>query len=535
MRWIGVKRMKTVKKYLPVVFSLIVFGTCHLNQAAEAQEQYPRDARRYGLEHGSVRQIYFKSKIDGSDQYFLLQTPVDYQPTHPWPLLVTLHGLNDGPILAPIDRSMVQIGPYGRGSVWYEGIGAKDVFECIETVKRMIPIDEDRIYLCGFSMGGDAAFNLGLHTPDRWAACMPVCGKYDEIDAVSNGRYLPYAIHVGGKDTVRPPACCKPGYLRACESGFGSWTYTQYDEMGHSFWVDWTGAAKWLLSQTRVKNPPQVTFGTVDLNYNKAYWVEILSLEKYGRRGTVNASITKQTVQVTTNNVDGYRLKLEKPLLDPSQPVTIIENGREVFKGKVNSDGWFIHNPNRKSLDKKTGLCGPLWDIYSEPSILVCPTGGNSPEMNEAAERCASSFLKPKWMSEVSFKTVLDVDLTEEDIKSNNLVLFGNAETNCVLSLMADRLPVQMKGKTITARNKTITGKKIGFVLIYPNPLNPEKYVAVFSGCDPESVNCFGKIWPAYFPDVPKMIDVGVFELLPNDIVDWKLKGIFGSHWEWQD
>ncbi len=76
---------------------------------------------------------------------------------------------------------MLQIGPYGRGDQWYTGIGEKDVFECLEMAKKVFSVDEDRISLCGFSMGGVGTFKLGLRYPDIWAACVPVCGRCDEL------------------------------------------------------------------------------------------------------------------------------------------------------------------------------------------------------------------------------------------------------------------------------------------------------------------------------------------------------------------
>ncbi|MCK5640794.1 MAG: hypothetical protein KAJ19_08355, partial [Gammaproteobacteria bacterium] len=154
---------------------------------------------------GKVLHLTFKSEVDGSRQPFVAKIPKEYTPEKKWPLLVTLHGLGDGPILVPDIDSMVQIGPYGRGSVWYTGIGEKDVFECVKTAKRIFSIDESRVYLCGFSMGGAGTFNLGLRYPDKWAACVPVCGRSGDLALVENGRHLPFWIQTGKEDTVLPP------------------------------------------------------------------------------------------------------------------------------------------------------------------------------------------------------------------------------------------------------------------------------------------------------------------------------------------
>jgi len=91
-----------------------------------------------------------------------------------------------------------------------------------------------------------------------------------------------------------------------------------------------------------------------------------------------------------------------------------------------------------------------------------------------------------------------------------------------------------MKGNHIAAGGADYSGDNVGCVLICPNPLNRQKYVAVFSGNTAEAIDCFDKIWPN-LNSVPKNIDVGVFEISGyGNSVNWLFKGIFGSDWNWQ-
>ena len=99
-----------------------------------------------------------------------------------------LHGLGDGPILAPGMSSMIQIGPFGRGDLWYKGLGEQDVLESLEIARNIFNIDNDRISLCGFSMGAIGTFGLGLKYPDLWAACVPVCGRCETPELLTNAR-----------------------------------------------------------------------------------------------------------------------------------------------------------------------------------------------------------------------------------------------------------------------------------------------------------------------------------------------------------
>jgi hypothetical protein len=100
---------------------------------------------------------------------------------------------------------------------------------------------------------------------------------------------------------------------------------------------------------------------------------------------------------------------------------------------------------------------------------------------------------------------------------------------------MMDKLPVRADGSSVFAQNIKYFGDNIGFVLIYPNPSNQEKYVAVFSGNTARTIDCFEKIWPRFMSG-PKDIDIGIFEIdSEEDSVSWRLKGVFGSDWNWKD
>jgi predicted peptidase len=65
--------------------------------------------------------------------------------------------------------------PFARGTMGYQGIAEQDVYGVLADVKRRYPVDDDRIYLTGASMGGGGALWLGLTRPDLWAAVVPVC------------------------------------------------------------------------------------------------------------------------------------------------------------------------------------------------------------------------------------------------------------------------------------------------------------------------------------------------------------------------
>ena len=63
--------------------------------------------------------------------------------------------------------------PYGRYNNGSRFAGETDFFESLVDLKRRFPIDEDRIVIRGFSLGGATAWHLTAHYAADWAASAP--------------------------------------------------------------------------------------------------------------------------------------------------------------------------------------------------------------------------------------------------------------------------------------------------------------------------------------------------------------------------
>ena len=133
------------------------------------------------------KQIHaYYSAIDGSVQPYAITLPEGYDPAKPARLYVWMHGRQNNttesefifsqqtfrPGNVPVaDQGQIQLDLFGRinGGGWHWA-GEADVFEGIAAVKKRFKIDDRRILLRGFSMGGEGAWNIALHYPDRFAA-----------------------------------------------------------------------------------------------------------------------------------------------------------------------------------------------------------------------------------------------------------------------------------------------------------------------------------------------------------------------------
>lgn len=128
---------------------------------------------------------------------------------------------------------------------------------------------------------------------------------------------------------------------------------------------------------------------------------------------------------------------------------------------------------------------------------------------------------------------VADTALTDADLATKNLVLWGDPTSNKVLAnlLATGKLPLTWDAKTLTFRGQTYASAHHAPILIFPNPLNPSRYVVLNSGLDFRADGYTNNAL-----QTPKLPDWAVVDLRtppsprwPGKIVD---AGFFNEEWK---
>lgn len=116
-----------------------------------------------------------------------------------------------------------------------------------------LPIDCDRVYLTGLSMGGFGAWELAMRYPELFAALAPVCGGGDEAQA-ARLKNIPIRTGHGTADTVVWPIRTQR-MVDAVRKAGGSVQYTEYEGVGHNSWTPFyseqDGVVAWMFQQKR--------------------------------------------------------------------------------------------------------------------------------------------------------------------------------------------------------------------------------------------------------------------------------------------
>ncbi len=79
-------------------------------------------------------------------------------------------------------------------------------------------------------------------------------------------------------------------------------------------------------------------------------------------------------------------------------------------------------------------------------------------------------------------RSVLDRELTPQQIATSNLVLFGDAESNQVIAKLAGQLPLLWSEDSIAVGGSKVNRQGHVPIMIYPNPMNPNRYIVLNSG-----------------------------------------------------
>jgi hypothetical protein len=252
-----------------------------------------------------------------------------------------------------------------------------------------------------------------------------------------------------------------------------------------------------IVASGRNAAPEEVRFTTWMLRYNKAFWVVVDAMHEHWQRARVNAKVEGGSISVTTTNVDALHVLFE-PGLAPFLPGTRAalkidgalltlpavgtDMGLRAGVTKVNGR-WKVGELTASAPRKVHGLQGPIDDAFMDAFVFVRPTGKPLTDRLGLWEREQADYAIREWVhffrGEPRVKD--DTDLTANDIASNHIVLFGDPSSNAVYKRIASRLPIAWNAGGVTVGGARFDANHAP-VFIYPNPLNPRKYVVINSG-----------------------------------------------------
>jgi pimeloyl-ACP methyl ester carboxylesterase len=481
----------------------------------------------------------FRSKIDQTVQPYGLVIPETYsfEGKSRYRLDLWFHGRGERTSESNfIAQRMQQVGrispqdtivlhPYGRYSNAFKFAGEIDVLEALDHAKQYYRVDDDRVAVRGFSMGGAGCWQMAVHYPDLFFAANPGAGFSETPEFLKSFQQetlnptwfekqlwhlydcTDWAIiaYSGELDVQKQAADIMESTL--AEQGVHL-THLIGPKTKHTIHPDSLREIESRLASLAVRGrdrlPQEIRFVTWTLRYNRMHWITVTGMKSHWQPARIEALLTPaftvgdhaaHRIHVKPENVTSFRIDIEPGLgpFHPARPLSVLGHTIPVGTDRsvhaefyLEGDDWKLGTPpvEQGTLVKRHGLQGPIDDAFMDSFVIVRPTGK---AQHTAIGDWAASELDhtvKEWRRQFRGDAVVkaDSDISDADIANSNLVLFGDPRSNAVLAKIADKLPIDWSAEKVTVGDKSYDAAHHAPVLIYPNPLNPNRYVVLNSG-----------------------------------------------------
>jgi pimeloyl-ACP methyl ester carboxylesterase len=218
------------------------------------------------LESGQHAHSFRRTVSVETQGHLLLYLPAGFRRdgSTRYPLLIFLHGSGEAGedlerlklqglpklLASRTDFPFIVAAPQARNRI--ERFDPVMLDAMLDELLERLPVDPDRVYLTGLSMGGMWTYGWASLRPERFAAIAPVCGEWDAADACRLSKIPVWAFH-GAKDDVVPLAGDQ-ALIEAIRACGGDARLTVYPEAGHDSWTPAYADPDlytWLLAQRR--------------------------------------------------------------------------------------------------------------------------------------------------------------------------------------------------------------------------------------------------------------------------------------------
>jgi membrane-associated protease RseP (regulator of RpoE activity) len=281
----------------------IINSIISLNPQPEHVKNLLKEGKEYSADVKKGWQILTTASSDGKSRPFHLYVPSSYEPKKRLPVLINLHGAVSRPTLlsgelkefremwSPQANEYIQILPLGQaGCEWWSEVGASAILGALEVVKKRCNVDENRIYLTGFSDGGSGAFYIALYHSTPFAAFAPLNGFVGVAEMSGEQVHLPdisnkplYVVNCG-QDRLYPAEEVSQ-FIDEMKKAGAKVTYKIYEKAGHDF--SYGETEKPLIMDFFERNPrnpfpAKVVIETADATLGRVHYIRIDRIEDVG-------------------------------------------------------------------------------------------------------------------------------------------------------------------------------------------------------------------------------------------------------------
>lgn len=290
------------------------------------------------LEHNSLSlrfdyKVFGEEPRDGRSLYISMHgggntaTAVNDQQ---WNNQIRLYQPREGVYVAP--RA-----PWDDWNMWFKpGIDA--LFdELIQTAVAVMGVDPDKVYLMGYSAGGDGVYRLAPRMADRWAAAAMMAGHPGEASML-NLRNLPFTLWMGEQDAAynrNRLAVERGGVLDSLHrADTGGYVHETHIVPGKGHWMERqdSAAVEWMAQYRRNPLPDRIVWRQEEVTHPSFYWLAVPG-EECVPGATLIVERRGNHFDIQTSDYKKLTIRLNDKLADLDQPVSVTYRGKVLYRG----------------------------------------------------------------------------------------------------------------------------------------------------------------------------------------------------------
>ena len=230
--------------------------------------------------------------------------------------------------------------PWDDWNMWFKP-GLDELFEkLIQCMVATMGVNPDKVYLLGYSAGGDGVWRMAPRMADSWAAASMMAGHPGEASQV-NLRNTPFMIWMGEKDSAynRNKLAVHHGKIMdslqmADKEGYIHETHI-IEGKGHWMQRADTLAIGWMAKHRRNPYPERVVWRQEEVTRRNFYWLGVPNNQECRHKMTVIAEYNGNKINIEQCDYQSLTLYINDQMMNLEKPITVYYKGKKIFKGKA--------------------------------------------------------------------------------------------------------------------------------------------------------------------------------------------------------
>ena len=229
--------------------------------------------------------------------------------------------------------------PTDTWNMWHQEYMDGFLERIIELAVLHEGVNPNKVYIMGYSAGGDGTYQLAPRLADLWAGAAMSAGHPGDAHAASL-RNLPFALYMGGQDGAYNRNGLAGVWREKLDSlargDKGGYVHDVqiYEKHGHWMQRDDTVSMAWLPRYTRSAIPEKVVWVQDDVLRTRFYWLEVAP-EFAEKDARIVAQYSNGRVDILEATPKEFVVSLNDAMMDLDKPVSVYVGGKRVFRGKV--------------------------------------------------------------------------------------------------------------------------------------------------------------------------------------------------------